>query len=58
MFLKILVSLFSIFVLIKNSSYSMYEHKINNNSVGAISNFVFSLITVIALNSVLFLIKF
>ncbi len=58
MFLKILVSLFSILILIKNCSYSMYEYKINKNSVGATSILVFSTITVIILNLVLFFIKF
>lgn len=58
MFLKILVSLFSILVLIKNISYSMYEYKVNQNVVGAITVSAVSIISIGILNVVLFLIKF
>ena len=58
MFLKILVSLFSILVLTKNISYSIYEYKVNQNIVAAVSVSAISIITIIILNIVLFLIRF
>ena len=58
MFLKIFISTLSILVLIKNSSYSMYEYSNNRNTIGAVSVFLFSLISVMFLNIVLFAIKF
>lgn len=58
MFLKILVSIFSIAVLIKNFSYAKYELKTNQNILGAISVSIFSFTTMLILNIVLFFIKF
>ena len=58
MFLKLLVCLFSIIVLVKNFSYAMYEYRINENSVGAACVCVFSFVSVVWLNAVLFFIRF
>lgn len=58
MFFKLLVSLFSILVLFKNFSYSMYEYNTNKNIVGSVSVASFSFVTVVFLNVVLFFIKF
>lgn len=58
MFLKILVSLFSLAILVKNFSYSKYEYNVNKNTVGAASVLSFSFITIIILNIILFFIKF
>ena len=58
MFLKILVSFFSVLVFIKNISFSMYEYDINKNSIGAVCVVVVSFVSLIVLNVVLFLIKF
>ena len=58
MFLKLLVSFFSIIILIKNLSYAMYEHRINKNAIGSASICVTSLLGVVILNVVLFFINF
>ena len=58
MFLKILVSFFSVLVFVKNISFSMYEYDINKNSIGAVCVVVVSFVSLIVLNVVLFLIKF
>ena len=58
MFLKLLVSLFSIFILVKNLSYAIYEYKTNTNAVGATCVALVSFTTVVFLNVVLFFIKF
>ncbi len=58
MFLKLIICIFSILVLVKNISYSMYEYKTNKNITGAISVTLFSFVAVIVLNVVLFFIKF
>lgn len=58
MFLKLLVSLFSIFILIKNFSYAIYEFNTNKNKIGAVSVVVLSIISISILNIVLFFIKF
>ena len=58
MFLKILVSIFSIIVLIKNFSYAKYELNTNQNKLGAISIGIFSFATTFILNTILFFIKF
>lgn len=58
MFLKILVSFFSIAVLVKNFSYAKYEYENNSNKFGAASIAIFSFVSVIVLNVVLFIIRF
>lgn len=58
MFLKLLVSIFSICILIKNLSYAKYEFKTNKNVIGSFSITVFSFISICFLNYVLFFIKF
>jgi len=58
MFLKILVSIFSILVLIKTLSYAKYEYKTNSNIFGAVCITILSLISTFALNFALFLIRF
>lgn len=58
MFLKVLVSLFSLLILVKNFSYSMYEYNVNKNTIGAVSVLSLSFVTIIILNTVLFFIKF
>ncbi len=58
MFLKILVSLFSILVLIKNMSYSKYEYDVNKNVIAAITVCCVSVFSIGVLNIVLFFIKF
>lgn len=58
MFLKILVSFFSVLVFVKNISFSMYEYDINKNIFGAICVAAVSFISLIVLNLVLFFIKF
>ena len=58
MFLKLFVFVFSIMVLVKNLSYSMYEYKINKNPVGATCVIVVSFVSVIVLGVVLFFIRF
>lgn len=58
MFLKLLVSLFSILVFVKNISYSVYEYRDNENTVGAFCVVFFSLLSITILNIVLFFIKF
>lgn len=58
MFLKLLVSLFSILVLLKNISYSIYEYNTNKNTSGAVTVLLTSIISVSFLNIVLFAIKF
>lgn len=58
MFLKLLVSFFSIAILIKNVSYSKYELCTNHNILGAISIGVFSFATTLFLNIALFFIKY
>ena len=58
MFLKILVSFFSVLVFVKNISFSMYEYDINKNSIGAVCVVVVSFVSLSVLNVVLFLIKF
>ena len=58
MFLKLLISLFSILILIKNFSYAMYEYDTNKNAIGAVCVALLSLSSVAVLNIVLFFIKF
>lgn len=58
MFLKIIVSFFSILVFIKNISFSIYEHDNNKNNIGAACVAVLSFISSVVLNIVLFFIKF
>lgn len=58
MFLKVLVSLFSLLILVKNFSYSMYEYNVNKNTIGSVSVLSLSFVTIIILNTVLFFIKF
>ena len=58
MFLKILVSIFSIAILLKNFSYAKYEYSTNKNLLGSSSIAIFSFITVVFLNVVLFFINF
>ena len=58
MFLKLLVSLLSIIILVKNFSYAIYEYKTNSNTIGSISVIIVSFITVLIFNIVLFIIKF
>ena len=58
MFLKLLVCLFSICIFIKSIYYSIYEYNSNKNSIGAISNAIVSLVSILTLNIVLFFIKF
>ena len=55
MFLKILVSIFSIAILVKNFSYTKYELKTNQNKLGAISIGIFGFIATVALNVIYFL---
>lgn len=55
MLLKLLVFIFSIIVFFKNISYSIYEYKTNNNTIGAICIGCFSFITVVFLSIVLFI---
>lgn len=55
MLLKLLVFIFSIIVFLKNISYSIYEYKTNNNTIGAICIGCFSFITVVFLSIVLFI---
>lgn len=58
MFLKLLVSFFSVVVLVKNFSYAKYEYTTNNNKFGATSIAFFSFVSIIVLNVVLFVIRF
>ena len=58
MFLKILISIFSIAILIKNFSYAKYELNTNQNMLAAISIGIFNFVTVVILNVVLFFIQF
>lgn len=58
MFLKVLVSIFSILVFIKNILYSVYEYRTNENIVGALSVAATSFFSVVVLNIVLFFIKY
>ena len=58
MFLKVLVSIFSILVFIKNVLYSVYEYRTNENIVGALSVAATSFFSVVVLNIVLFFIKY
>ena len=58
MFLKILVSIFSIFVFIKNVSFSKYENDVNKNLLGSLSIILVSLVSVVFLNVVLFFIDY
>lgn len=58
MFLKILVSVFSIFVFIKNVSYSKYENDVNKNLLGSLSVVLVSFVSLVFLNVVLFLIDY
>ena len=58
MFLKLLISFFSLLILSKNTSYAIYEFNTNKNIFGAISIFLFSIISVSILNTVLFFINY
>ena len=58
MFLKILVSIFSIFVFIKNVSFSKYENDVNKNLLGSLSIMLVSFVSVVFLNVVLFFIDY
>ncbi len=58
MFLKILVSIFSIFVFIKNVSFSKYENDVNKNLLGSLSIMLVSFVSVVSLNVVLFFIDY
>lgn len=58
MFLKLLVSVFSLCILVKNFSYAKYEYKANKNIVGSLSIAIFSLISILFLNYIIFFIKF
>lgn len=58
MFLKVLVSLFSIIALLKNISYSIYEYKNNKNYIGCVSIIALSLLSFVIINTVMFFIKF
>lgn len=52
--MKLLVCIFSIWILLKNISYSIYEYKINNNKSGAISVLLFNIICFVFANIILF----
>lgn len=58
MFLKLLVSLFSFIILAKNIVYSIYEFNINKNTLGAICVSLFSFISILTINIILFFIRF
>ena len=52
--MKILVSLLSIWIFIKNLSYGIYEYKMNKNVVGSCAVIIFNLVCLIFGNVVLF----
>ena len=54
MFWKVLVSLFSIIIFIKNISYAHYEAATNKNISGCVSIVFINIVTVVLINSVLF----
>ncbi len=53
--MKILVSFFSIWALIRSISYAMYEHKTNKNTVGAVCVVVLNIVTFVFINIMLVL---
>lgn len=53
--MKVIVSIISIWVLLKNISYAIYEYKTNKNVVGAITVAALNIICFIFLNVVLLL---
>lgn len=53
--MEILVCIFSIWVLIKNLSYAVYEYKVNNNTAGSIMVVLLNIICFILINTMLIL---
>ena len=55
--LKVLVCIFSFWVLFKNISYSVYEYKVNHNIIGSLAIVILNIIGIIFINTVLFFSK-
>ncbi len=52
--MKLIVCILSIWILIKNISYAIYEYKVNNNVGGSLTVAIFNIICTIFVNVVLF----
>ncbi len=53
--MKILVCILSIWILIKNLSYAVYEYKVNNNVSGSLSIAIFNVVCFVFANIAIFL---
>lgn len=53
--MKILVCILSIWILVKNISYAIYEYRVNNNVSGSLTVAIINVVCFVFANVVLFL---